>query len=161
MMMRGADICELAVLLLQTCKGRASLSHNHEEEATPEPFLLFCSWHLVPIWTPYPLSHTWSQPHSGKILLPTNYKSEIKSWCYYAHCLLCWKVFIKKSHLKVEKDQNMWASCWSFDELYFTLSGTCTIFKKTCECPCGFCVRSASEALVHTISCDIPVLISS
>lgn len=54
----AADACELAVLLFQTCKGRTSLSHNHEEEATLEPFLLFCSWHLVPMWTPYPLSHT-------------------------------------------------------------------------------------------------------
>lgn len=58
MVREAVDACELVVLLLQTCKDRSCFSHNHEEEATPEFFLLFCSWHLAPMWTPYPLSHT-------------------------------------------------------------------------------------------------------
>lgn len=44
-----AIACELALLLLQTRMGRTRLSHNHKAEEAPKPFLLFCSWHLVPI----------------------------------------------------------------------------------------------------------------
>lgn len=62
-MREAAIACELALLLLQTCIGRTSLSHNHKAEEAPKPFLLFCSWHLVATWTLYPLSH----PHQSLI----------------------------------------------------------------------------------------------
>lgn len=154
MVREAANACELVVLLLQTCKGRSYFSHNHEEEATPEPFLLFCSWHLAHMWTPYPLSHT-----CLSLILNTYCYQPITIWKLNRRVVMCMaqKLPYRKITSKSKRSEHV-GLLLEFS-VVCTLSGKCRIFNMISKSSHDLCVRLASAVLVCTINYDLPVLI--